>query len=127
MWALALLLGVGVTTISCGATGHGEAGGAAGGVAAGTDARVPTYPFSEWGDVVRNGVCSHTTLQRVPTPRHRSLHGAEGTPLAAGAAPGVLTCAVVAGIKVFSFPAGVFEIDEQLLVPANTAIVGANR
>jgi hypothetical protein len=30
------------------------------------------------------------------------------------------------GIKAFAFPKGIFEIDEQMLIPANTSISGAN-
>jgi hypothetical protein len=40
-------------------------------------------------------------------------------------AKGIAPCKVVNGMKVFSFPAGIFEIDEQLLVPQKTSITGA--
>jgi len=35
-------------------------------------------------------------------------------------------CAVENSVKVYRFPAGIFEIDEQLLVPENTSIIGAS-
>lgn len=36
-----------------------------------------------------------------------------------------ITCRLVDGVKIFQFPAGIFEIDQQLLVPPSTSIIGA--
>jgi hypothetical protein len=40
-------------------------------------------------------------------------------------ARGAITCALELDVKTYRFPAGIFEIDEQLLVPEKTAILGA--
>ena len=53
--------------------------------------------------------------------------GTSGSDIDSGGGGGVLSCRVVDGIKVFSFPPGVFEIGEQLLVPDRTTIIGASR
>ena len=93
---------------------------------AGAAAEAPTYPFSAWGGLVKNGLCTAHAIQ--PKAERGAAAAMSGAAAAAGTGgPGVLKCTVVAGIKVFSFPPGVFEIDEQLLVPESTAIVGAAR
>jgi hypothetical protein len=57
-----------------------------------------TYPYKDWSAPIKAGVCN---------------------------SKGVAPCNLVDGIKTYSFPAGVFEIDEQMLVPEHTAIKGA--
>ena len=42
-----------------------------------------------------------------------------------GSTPGAMTCANEDGVKVYRLPAGIFEIDAQLLVPERTSLVGA--
>ena len=37
-----------------------------------------------------------------------------------------MTCALVERASVYKLPAGIFEIGEQLLVPANTSLVGVS-
>ena len=67
----------------------------------GTGQRVP---YQAWSEPIKAGVCRKVALAN---------------------AAGVITCTVTAGnIKSYQFPAGVFEISEQLLVPPNVSITG---
>jgi len=74
-----------------------------------------TYPYKAWSDLLKAGTCS-----------------ADATPLAieitpkTGSTNGTITCALEEHRKVYKFPAGIFEIGEQLLVPANTSILGSS-
>ena len=67
--------------------------------AAGLSRPLTTYPYAAWSGPIKNGTCQSGML--VPCSRE-----ADGT-------------------KVYKFPPGVFEIDEQLLVPEHTSITGA--
>jgi hypothetical protein len=61
-----------------------------------------TYPYASWSDPIKNGTCA-------------TSHD-----------PTAVQCTVqLDGVKAYRFPAGVFEIDEQLLVPESTTITGA--
>ena len=81
-------------------------------------------PYHAWSSPIKAGTCSGsaTPLPVTPTP-----HGQQqGSAAAAGAAAGgAVTCTLEDGVKVYRFPAGIFEIDEQLLVPERTTIAGA--
>lgn len=57
-----------------------------------------TYGFKSWSDPIKNGICSD--------------HG-------------VVPCTDIGGVKHYQFPAGIFEINEQLLIPERTTIMGA--
>ena len=76
----------------------------------------PTFPFSTWSAPLLAGTCSPTS-----TPLSIRI-----TPERAASAPAFLTCRTTAhAIRAYTFPPGVFQIDEQLLVPANTSLTGA--
>lgn len=77
-------------------------GGAQAGPASGAGLAVP---YKLWSGSLKTGAC-----------------GADATPLAL---QGGITCALENGVKTYRFPAGIFEIDEQMLVPESTAIIGA--
>ena len=79
-------------------------------------------PYHAWSSPIKAGTCSDgvTPLPVTPTP-----HDQQGSAAAAGAAGGAVTCSLEDGVKVYRFPAGIFEIDEQLLVPERTTIAGA--
>ena len=74
-----------------------------------------TYSYAAWSAPIVAGTCSANGTA-LPIPIE---------PKAAGGAPGVLECALVGAVRAFRFPPGIFEIDAQLLVPANTSITGA--
>ena len=42
-----------------------------------------------------------------------------------GFTQGSVKCALHGGVKAYTFPVGIFEIDEQLLIPEKTSIAGA--
>lgn len=77
--------------------------------------QIPTYPYSAWSGYIKDGTCSTSSspLAIDVLPKN-------------GKAQGKITCALEKAGKVYRFPAGIFEIDEQLLVPEHTAIIGAN-
>jgi len=74
-----------------------------------------TYPYSSWSDPIKVGTCSQDS-----TPMSIDMKAESGD------SSGVLTCSLEAGVKTYRFPAGIFEIGEQLLIPDSTAIIGAN-
>jgi len=74
-----------------------------------------TYPYAAWSEPIKAGACS-------PCGRLKAI----GIAAKSGGGGGAITCALERGIKTYRFPAGIFEIDEQLLVPEHTAIVGAS-
>jgi len=60
------------------------------------------HPYDEWSAPIKNGTCKDSSD------------------------PTKVQCTVQAdGVKAYRFPAGIFEIDEQLLVPEKTSITGA--
>jgi len=73
-----------------------------------------TYGYAAWSDPVKAGTCS---------PNGTALP----IPLApkTGSTPGVLECSLQGAVRAYRFPAGIFEIGEQLLVPAYTSLTGA--
>ena len=72
---------------------------------AGTAATTLQVPFKAWSDPIKAGACEKEEITT---------------------AAGAITCTVEAGnIKAYRFPAGVFEIGEQMLVPPNVTITGA--
>jgi hypothetical protein len=73
-----------------------------------------TFEYATWSTPLKARLCS-----RDSTPREIVLPSREG-------GVGILPCATVSGRVVYQFPAGVFEIDQQLLVPPDTAITGAS-
>jgi len=77
----------------------------------------PIYAYSAWSHLVKNGVCSKSSSPldiKIP-------------PKSPGGNDAVVTCTLLEhGMKDYVFPPGIFEIDEQLLIPDNTSITGAN-
>jgi len=73
-----------------------------------------TYPYSEWSGPIKSGNCGS-----VSSPLKIRIQSKYNT-------SGIIPCSIQNGIKVYSFPPGVFEIDEQMLVPAKSTIRGAS-
>jgi len=73
-----------------------------------------TFPYSEWSDPIKAGTCStgSTPLMIEIQPKK-------------GGNKREIACALEEGLKTYRFPEGIFEIDEQLLVPEKTSILGA--
>ncbi|CAK0788556.1 unnamed protein product [Prorocentrum cordatum] len=72
--------------------------------------KVPVKYGTSWKELVTGGSCPDETPL---------------TPKTSDAAGGVITCEKTsAGGRKLKFPAGMFDIDEQVVVPANTEIVG---
>ena len=67
------------------------------------------YPFAAWGRWIRAGTCEDFVIRSTSTPSDTSK----------------VRCAEEYGIQVYRFPSGIFEIDEQLLIPPRTSIIGA--
>eukprot|EP00930_Biecheleria_cincta_P014269 TRINITY_DN12359_c0_g1_i1.p1 TRINITY_DN12359_c0_g1~~TRINITY_DN12359_c0_g1_i1.p1 ORF type:complete len:457 (+),score=59.68 TRINITY_DN12359_c0_g1_i1:60-1430(+) len=72
----------------------------------GAGSQIPEYD-SSWKALISGSSCSDRTL----TPKS----GGQG---------GKITCERRSGVRYFKFPVGKFDIDEQVVVPANTAIEG---
>ena len=89
---------------------HLSAGGAAATFMPADTPRPPDHvPYRAWSGPIKAGVCAATE-----------------TATETGGGGGGVTCTVGAdGTKAYRFPPGIFEIDEQLLVPDNTSITGA--
>ncbi|CAK9084173.1 unnamed protein product [Durusdinium trenchii] len=68
----------------------------------------PIFVYTSWRDLILHGDC-RSSVQLTSS----SGQTAE------------IRCNVEEGRKVFRFPPGIFEIDEQLLIPASCSIVGA--
>ena len=81
----------------------------------------PTYAFQTWSNVVNKSLCSNNNV-----PIDIKIVTKTG-------GVGKITCAlephpVVSNISIrlYRFPAGIFEIDSQFLVPERTSIIGAS-
>lgn len=70
-----------------------------------TDAQ--TYTYGEWSDPIK----AHTCTESISINSTTGLAGA-------------ISCTNGGGVKAYTFPAGIFQIDEQLLIPENTSITG---
>ena len=73
------------------------------------------YTFSAWSAVVKDGMCSPNSTA-LPIPIAPKQGGELGT----------IECSLLGSERAYLFPPGVFEIDEQLLVPPHTSITGAS-
>ena len=71
------------------------------------------YRFAAWSAPIVARTCSHDS-----TPLSIPLVSTTGVGT-------TMMCALVQHVRQYSLPAGIFEIGEQLLVPANTSLVGA--
>eukprot|EP00418_Pyrodinium_bahamense_P034373 CAMPEP_0179146836 /NCGR_PEP_ID=MMETSP0796-20121207/70941_1 /TAXON_ID=73915 /ORGANISM="Pyrodinium bahamense, Strain pbaha01" /LENGTH=528 /DNA_ID=CAMNT_0020847371 /DNA_START=21 /DNA_END=1607 /DNA_ORIENTATION=- len=78
------------------------------------DGAHPTYPYGTWSTPIKTGKCSASSK-----PLRLAISPKTGT------ADRAITCALEGGIKAYRFPAGIFEISEQLLVPESVSITGA--
>ena len=67
------------------------------------------YPYDAWGPAIRAGTCHDLTVRSKSTASNVAK----------------ITCSVEDGRNVYRFPTGIFEIEEQLLVPERTCIIGA--
>ena len=67
------------------------------------------YPFMSWGPSIRAGICQDFEVRSKSLPSTSTK----------------IACAVEGGQKAYRFPPGIFELDEQLLVPERTSIIGA--
>lgn len=70
------------------------------------------HAYASWSKFIKSGECSENSdpvQLSVDSPSNGS---------------GVIECATLGGIRAYRFPAGVFEIDEQLLVPERVSITG---
>lgn len=74
-----------------------------------TASSAPTFTFSTWSSPITAGTC---TKQIKIAPK-------------AGGPAAFIACTLTSGIKTYNFPAGVFEIGQQYLVPEKTSIEGA--
>lgn len=68
----------------------------------------PVFGYDSWSGLIRQGSCRKLQIQD-QTARHWAT----------------IRCKKADGRKVFRFPAGIFEIHEQLLVPSEVTILGA--
>ena len=75
----------------------------------------PIYAYASWSTPIKSGACSSSS-----NPLHIPI------PATNGAGEANITCALLDHIKSYIFPAGVFQIDQQLLVPPNTSLTGAH-
>ena len=73
--------------------------------------RAQNVPYNSWSDPIKAGACNR--MEAAPPLE---------IPVAGGAP---ITCELVGGVKRYRFPAGVYEIDSQMLVPESTSITGA--
>lgn len=89
----------------------------------GSDSKYDTYvkarnlaafEYKTWSEPIKGGVCSDSI-----TPMNINLTARSGS------SESILTCALSNGVKQYRFPSGIFEIDEQLLIPEMVAITGA--
>ena len=79
------------------------------------DHRHPKFFYDEWSSHIKKGKCSEDeTPIKIPIKPTDPLEPDD-----------YLLCSTVNWYKTYQFPPGIFEIDEQLLVPEWTAIVGA--
>ena len=80
------------------------------GAAISSDA-IHTYAYAIWSGPIKARTCSHNSV-----------------PLVIALNPGVpMTCSTLEnGVRSYTLPPGIFLIDEQLLVPANTSVTGAS-
>jgi len=68
-----------------------------------------TYAYAAWSGPVKAGTCGRIQI----SPK-------------SGSAKCTISCTTESGAKTYRFPAGIYEIDEQMLVPEKTAIIGAS-
>ncbi|CAJ1415813.1 unnamed protein product [Effrenium voratum] len=74
-----------------------------------------TFAYSAWKEAVSSGLCStNVTALSIPIVSKPPVTHAN------------ITCSLQDGIKTYLFPAGIFEISEQLLIPEKTSITGAS-
>lgn len=73
-----------------------------------------TYPYNAWSSPIKAGTCSsnRTPMEIKILPK-------------TGSTPGIISCALEDGVKAYRYPVGIFEIDEQLLIPEKTKITGS--
>jgi len=76
-----------------------------------TDPASPVFSYEAWTQPLLSGSCGSPSK-----PLSITKSGQES----------IISCSAKDSQKVFSFPAGVFEIEKQFLVPPETAIEGAN-
>lgn len=74
----------------------------------------PVYEYKTWSSPIISGHCSQSSKPMVIS-----------LPVKSGSFIGNLTCAFENSVKAYLFPAGIFEINRQLLVPENVSITGA--
>jgi len=72
-----------------------------------------TYAYAAWSDPIKAGNCGHIRIQ----PKTGTTPKLETA---------TIRCTEADGFKTYSFPAGIFEIDEQMLVPRKVRIIGAS-
>eukprot|EP00040_Diaphanoeca_grandis_P019548 m.103222 g.103222 ORF g.103222 m.103222 type:complete len:530 (+) comp27483_c1_seq1:160-1749(+) len=87
------------------------------------DPPIPVYPYKVWSVVVKEGICSRNGSALYIPIAPRPFNGSQSQGM--GSRIDGITCALEDGVKSFQFPVGIFEIDEQLLVPNFTSITGA--
>eukprot|EP00756_Hemistasia_phaeocysticola_P051034 Hpha_TRINITY_DN2621_c0_g1::TRINITY_DN2621_c0_g1_i1::g.145808::m.145808 len=75
--------------------------------------RASVFPNQTWVPSIKGRVCSSSS-----TPMRIELKASSG-------GDGVLLCSMEDGIATYTFPPGVFEMGEQILVPESTSLVGA--
>ena len=73
-----------------------------------------TYAYAAWSGPIAARTCSHDSTP-LPIPL-----------VSKAASAATMTCALVERVRIYQLPAGIFEIGEQLLVPANTSLVGVS-
>jgi hypothetical protein len=79
------------------------------------NAIVTSYPYDVWSGPIKARVCSNSSV-----PLEIALN-----PKISARVPS-MTCKLEHGVRSYELPPGIFEIDEQLLLPANTSVTGAS-
>lgn len=103
---------VALAAAGCSVTLQGCGDSADGGVTVNNPYIGQTYGYGTWSNAVKAGLCSDTV-----TPMKIDIAPRAGSGDA-------IYCSLENGVKVYKFPPGVFEIDEQMLVPEKTTIAG---
>ena len=89
----------------------------------------PTFPYASWSAAIKQGSCSATStplaINIVSKSGEHAVISCALLPFTHGDGSSDDGGALPPTIKAYAFPVGVFEVDEQLLIPPNVSFAGA--